>query len=115
MEAPTPRRTCPACGNPQTAIIPGQLYRCTVCLLYERITRSFPKAGVTSVEETELPKDPEFENFLKVASQYGAPGSLQQFMSLSEEDRKYYLNAYKIYLQDKLKAVSAKSKLKTKT
>lgn len=74
--------------------------------------KDFPKAGVSSVEVAELPKDPEFENFLKVASQYGAPGSIQQFINLSEEDRKYYLQAYKIYLQDKLKATSAKAKLK---
>ena len=50
-----------------------------------------------------LPKDPIFIEFLKVASRYGAPKNMEEFKKLDETNRKYYLRAYQIYLQEKKK------------
>lgn len=54
-------------------------------------------------ENLEVLRDPKFLNFLKIASQYGAPRSLEEFSSLNPQDKAYYLNAYKIYLEHELK------------
>jgi len=54
-------------------------------------------AAPTTEEIAELPTDPEFVKFLRIASQYGAPKSIEEFTKLPPADRQYYLKAYQIY------------------
>ena len=59
--------------------------------------------GIPRVEEggeIEVPVDPMFMDFLKSATQYGAPESIEAFQGLSAKDKQYYLKAYRIYLRD---------------
>ena len=74
----------------------------------EVVKRSLEISGlgrprVESGEEVVVPVDPGFEEFLKVASQYGAPGSVKEFNELSAADKQYYLRAYPIYVKEKKK------------
>jgi hypothetical protein len=43
--------TCESCGNPLITVIPGALYRCSVCGLYRRIR---PKPNIASPETKQV-------------------------------------------------------------
>jgi len=62
-----------------------------------------PTTNPTNPQEERASRDPQFLEYLKIASQYGAPKNFEEFKALSATDRQYYLNAYKIYLEEKKK------------
>ena len=55
--------------------------------------------AVPVAEESALARDPDFLQFLQVASQYGAPKNMEAFNKLDAKQKGYYLRAYKIYLE----------------
>jgi hypothetical protein len=60
--------------------------------------------GETLPEEAETVADPNFIKFLQVIRQYGGP-TVDEFRKLSVADKRYYLSAYKVWLQ-KLKQLN---------
>jgi len=117
---------CPDCKIRVFEVDDG-LFKCSSCGVYwrdndgvlvpyslkmypysEALARSFAIIGlgrprVEVGDEVTVPVDPEFEEFLKAASQYGAPGSVKAFNELSAADKQYYLRAYPIYVREKKK------------
>ena len=60
-----------------------------------------------------VPKDPEFVEFLKIASRYGAPKNMTEFRKLDIEKKKYYLRAYTYYLKEEAKRKQREAKPQT--
>jgi hypothetical protein len=58
---------------------------------------------VVPLSEEERRVDQGFLNFLRIASEYGAPKNMEEFMRLPLEERQYYLRAYEIFLREQRK------------
>jgi uncharacterized protein YdeI (YjbR/CyaY-like superfamily) len=118
------RKTCFVCGGPLRMIRPG-LWKCYECgqyieergkVLVAKRMEVYPKIdqvrksaleGLYEISkkegEVEIPFDPQFLEFLQVASAYGAPKSMEEFQKLNKEDQLFYLGAFQEYLKEEEK------------
>jgi len=90
--------SCQVCGTRLIEIIPGELYRCPVDLLYHHVREKTP-IGSLATMPTLLDEQRLFQQFLRNINKHkpDAPANLTEFQQLSPDERKPYLEAFKLY------------------